>query len=128
MGAEKRIAKRKVTETLDVIDVTSLKSYLVLSKEAKIVNASTSGFLMEIDRRHFELEELKNNINIDKLLNEKIVLFLPQMNLDLEGIITRTKHVGKGIFEVAAQFTPNVPEYWKDCLIELLPEPGEFDD
>ncbi len=128
MGAENRVAKRKVTETIDVQDVTSLKSYLVIAKHAQIVNASTSGFLMHVDRKFFELEDLKNTMNIDTVLNEKIVLFLPQMNLDLEGLITRTKHVGKGVFEIAAQFTPNVPDYWKECLIDLLPEQGEFED
>ena len=128
MGAEKRIAERKYTETIEIVDITSLTSYIIIAKKAQILNASTSGFLMQIERTDFEIDELKNNINIDTLLNEKIVLFLPQMNLDLEGLITRTKHLGKGVFEVAAQFSANVPEYWKECLIDLLPEPGEFSE
>ncbi len=128
MGAENRIAERKNIETIEVIDITSLTSYIIIAKKAQIMNASTSGFLMQIKRIDFEIDELKNNINIDTLLNEKIVLFLPQMNLDLEGLITRTKHLGKGVFEVAAQFSANVPEYWKECLIDLLPEPGELSD
>ncbi len=128
MGAEKRIAERKYTDTVDIIDITSLSSYLIIASNAVMINASTSGFLMHIKRTDFVIDELKNNININTLLNEKIVLFLPQMNLDLEGLITRTKHLGKGVFEVAAQFSANVPDYWKECLIDLLPEPGEFSD
>ena len=128
MGAKNRIAERKVTEVIDIIDITSLTSYIIIAKSATMVNASTSGFLMQVKRADLEPEDLKSNINIDTIVNEKIVLFLPQMNLDLEGIITRTKHLGKGVFEVAAQFSPNVPNYWKECLIDLLPEPGEFSE
>ncbi len=127
MGAEKRTAYRKLTETIDVIDLTSMSNYAVIASTASIINASTSGFLMHIHRNDLNSNELKNNLSLNSLLNEKVVLFLPQMNLDLEGIIMRTKHLGKGVFEIAAQFSPDVPDYWKECLIDLLPVPGEMD-
>ena len=52
-------------------------------------------------------------------------MFLPQLNLDLDGTIIRTKHIGKGVFEVALTFAPDTPHFWRECLVELLPAPGE---
>jgi hypothetical protein len=61
------------------------------------------------------------------LVNQRVVLFLPQMNLDLDGTVMRTKHIGKGQFELGIKFSDDVPEYWRECLIDLLPRPGELD-
>ena len=127
MGAKKRVAKRKETEIIEVIDLTSLSSYQMVATVGQIVNASTSGFLMYIDRVHLSQQTLRESLSIDQIVGENVVLFLPQMSLDLEGKITRTKHRGKGVFEVAVQFSDNVPEYWRECLIDLFPAPGEID-
>lgn len=50
------------------------------------------------------------------------------MNLDLDGTVNRTLHKGRGNFEIAIEFSRDVPEYWRECLIDLLPAPGEMED
>ena len=50
------------------------------------------------------------------------------MDLDITGIIVRTKHCGEGIFEVGIDYTSDAPEYWRECLCDLLPKPGELEN
>jgi hypothetical protein len=126
MAREKRSATRKSVDSILVSDLTSLSSYSVLAKEGYIVDASTSGFLLVVSRKHLVQKELKQDLNMDKLVGQQVVLYLPQMNLDLDGRVTRTHHRGSGFFEVAIEFGPDVPKYWKECLIDLLPTPGEI--
>lgn len=128
MKAERRIAARKVVDFIHVNELTSLSSYSVLAHEAVIVDASQSGFLLAVDRTQLVPKEFRENLNMDSLIGHQVVMFLPQMNLDLDGTVTRASHVGKGRFEIAVTFSKDVPEYWRDCLVELLPAPGEILD
>lgn len=127
-SAERRIADRKDTQTIVVSDVTSLSSYGVIMHTAQIVDASSSGFRMLVDRKDLGTPDLKQSLNLDMLIGHQVVMFLPDMNLDLDGYIRRTLHIGKGIFEVAVEFSSDVPEYWRECLVDLLPAPGEIED
>ncbi|MGE4130167.1 MAG: hypothetical protein AB7F86_00935 [Bdellovibrionales bacterium] len=126
MKAERRLAARKVVDTIHVAELTSLSSYSVISREGIIVDASQSGFLVKVDRNSLVPKEYRENLNLSHLVGHQVVMYLPQMNLDLDGTITRADHVGKGKFEIAITFSPEVPEYWRGCLVDLLPEPGEM--
>lgn len=123
---DRRIAARKVVDFIHIAELTSLSSYSVIAREGVIIDASQSGFLMRIDRAHLIPKEYRENLSMHNLVGHQVVMFLPQMNLDLDGTITRAEHVGKGHFEIACTFSPDVPEYWRDCLVELLPAPGEI--
>ena len=127
-SAEKRVAQRKDVETIVVSDVTSLSSYGVIMHTANIVDASSSGFLMLVDRKDLGTKDLKASLTLDMLIGHQVVMFLPDMNLDLDGFVRRTAHLGKGIYEVAVEFSPDVPEYWRECLVDLLPAPGELEE
>lgn len=127
MGAERRkVADRKSVDGIHVSDLTSLNDFKVIARQGQIVDASTTGFLMEIDRRDLVPDLLKKNLTIDPVVGQNVVLYLPQMNLDLDGTITRASHKGRGIYHVAVEFSEDVPEYWRECLIDLLPGPGEM--
>lgn len=126
MGAERRIAERKSVDSVAIADLTLAENYQLLARHGLIIDASTSGFLMLISRRDLLDKELRSNLNLDTLIGKQVVLFLPQMNLDLDGVIKRTAHTGQGFFEIAVQFSKDVPEYWRECLIDLLPGPGEI--
>ncbi|MCB0410959.1 MAG: hypothetical protein KDD22_00425 [Bdellovibrionales bacterium] len=127
LKADRRIKERKVVEAIEVTELTSLKNYTLLAQTAHIIDASSKGFLLEIDRRDLIPDELKEHLTLDSLINEPVVMFLPQMNLDLDGTIQRARHAGKGVFHIAVDFSDGVPEYWRECLIDLLPAPGEID-
>ena len=127
MGAEKRIAERKSVDYVSVCDLTSLNNYTLIATQGYITDASTAGFLLVLSRGDLAQGELKQNLNLDPIIGQDVVLYLPQMNLDLDGTVTRATHTGRGNFEVAVKFSADIPEYWKECLMDLLPEPGEFE-
>ncbi len=128
MKAERRIATRKVVDFIHVAELTSMSNYSVIAREGVIVDASQSGFLVTVDRTQLVPKDFRENLDLKSLVGHQVVMFLPQMNLDLDGTITRATHVGKGRFEIAVTFSPDVPEYWRDCLVDLLPAPGEILD
>lgn len=127
MSNERRVADRKSIDYIQVNDLTSITDYTVIAKHGQIVNASTSGFLLEIDRKDLIPQHLKENLTLEATLGQQVVLYLPQMNLDLDGTITRATHSGRGKFVIAVDFSAEVPEYWRACLIDLLPAPGEIE-
>lgn len=124
--AERRIHTRKTIDQIVVSELTSLSNYNVIAHSGIIVDASASGFLLQLERIHLTSRELRESLSLDPLVGHQVVMFLPQMNLDLDGTIIRAEHKGKGRFEVAITFSPDVPEYWRDCLVDLLPAPGEM--
>ena len=126
MKLDRRVAARKVVDFIHVNELTSLSSYSVIAREGVIMDASQSGMLLHIERSNLVPKEFRDNLSLANLIGHQVVMYLPQMNLDLDGTITRADHVGKGHFEVAITFSPDVPEYWRDCLVELLPAPGEI--
>jgi hypothetical protein len=127
MSKNKRVASRKDVDFIKVNDLTSTTDFSVIAQTGQIINASASGFLLQIHRKDILPEELKANLTLDATLGQDVVLYLPQMNLDLDGTITRASHMGKGRFVVAIDFSSEIPSYWRDCLIDLLPAPGEIE-
>jgi hypothetical protein len=127
MSNERRVSPRKSVDFIQVNDLTSITDYSVIAKSGQIINASTTGFLLEIDRKDLIPQTLKVNLTLESTLGQQVVLYLPQMNLDLDGTITRASHSGRGKFIVAVDFSAEVPEYWRACLIDLLPAPGEIE-
>lgn len=126
-NSDRRIASRKEVDYIQVNDLTSVHDYTVIANTGLIINASTSGFLMELHRDNLVPEHLRNNLSLESTLGQQVVLYLPQMNLDLDGMISRATHKGNGIYHVAIEFSADVPEYWRACLIDLLPEEGELE-
>ena len=127
MGAEKRQAERKSVDYVNICDLTSLTNYNLIANQGYIVDASIDGFLLVISRQDLVPDDLRQNLDLESIVGQDVVLYLPQMNLDLDGCVTRATHKGKGNFEVAVRFSPDIPEYWKECLMDLLPSPGEID-
>ena len=126
MGAEKREFKRKPVDYVHINDLISLDNYTLIASQGYIVDASTSSFKLIVARQDLASHELRGNLHIDSILGQEVVLHLPQMNLDLDGRIEKTRYCGRGNFELVIHFLPHTPDYWKDCLIDLLPGPGEI--
>lgn len=127
MKAERRVANRKIVEPVYILDLTQLEDYTVIGKLGTLVDASTSGFLLHIHRKDLLLNSLKGNLSLEILHGSQVALFIPQMNLDIDGTIRRTRLLKNGYFEVAIDFSADTPQYWKECLVELLPWPGEIE-
>lgn len=126
MKSERRLRARKVVDQIIANELTSLSNYNVIAHAGNIVDASPNGFLLQVDRKDLLSKDLRESLSLDSLVGHHVVMFLPQMNLDLDGTILRTAHKGKGIFDIVITFSNDVPEYWRDCLVDLLPAPGEI--
>lgn len=123
----KRQNRRKDVATIIVEDITALNDYNMIIKEGIIVDASIDGFLMQVNRKDLN-NEYQDTLSLDKMLGMQVALFLPQMNLDLDGFVMRTHHKGNGVFDLYIEFSSEVPDYWRECLVELLPDDEELED
>lgn len=125
-AARTRAPRRKV-DPVRVDMITSLETLVKICKYAEITQASTSGLLMMIKREDLVPTHLRRNLDLSDVHGMKVMIRIADMNLEIAGTITRTKFKGKQGFELAIDYSDDAPEYWRECLLDLLPHPGEFD-
>lgn len=99
----------------------------LLSRTGWIVDASTSGFLLHIDRKDIVPQQFRETLSLAALEGDQVILMIDQMDLEIGGKITRTKRLSKDVYEIAIDYSQDAPQYWRECLLELLPKPGEMD-
>lgn len=123
----KRIAPRKEVEPIKVSYMASLDDLAKIAKNCQIVEASSTGLLLTVLRDDLIPQSLRGNLNLDCLIGNRVYLKLDPMNIEVSGEIRRTKFLGKQGFHIAVDYSEDAPEYWRECLMDLLPKPGEFD-
>lgn len=128
MGAAKRkfrsAPRKDVGKSLAQLTIDSFSSLENLQKLAKygqIVEASASGILIHFKRDDFLRKDLRANLNIDQLVGEKVYFNIHEMDLEISGTVARTEFLGKKGFNVAIDYSSDAPEYWRECLMDLLP-------
>jgi hypothetical protein len=122
-----RSSPRKELSPVKVSYISSLTSFSKLTREGQIVEASATGLLVLVERNELIAPQLRKNLSIDELVGEKVYMRLDDMNLEISGVVARTEFKGKKGFLIAIDYTDDAPEYWRECLMELLPVPGEID-
>jgi hypothetical protein len=115
----KEINKETAKITLD--SLCSMDNLEKLAQFAEVVEASATGILLKIERKDFLNKELRSNLNIDQLIGKEVFFNIHEMNLEISGKVARTKFVGKTGFLVAVDYSDDSPEYWRECLMDLLP-------
>lgn len=108
--------------------VSSLENLSKIARGGFLVEASVSGFLLIIPRDQLVPMEFRRNLNLDSLLGHKILVHLKDLNLEISGRVARTRLRGKVGFEVGVDYSDDAPEYWRECLVDLLPAPGELEE
>jgi hypothetical protein len=98
----------------------------LLARKGFLIEASTTGFLIEIERRDLAPKTFRDSLSLKELEGDKVYLMIDAMNLEVGGVITRTHRVTKDRWHFAVDFREDSPEYWRECLLELLPKPGGF--
>lgn len=126
--SKRRSAPRKEVTPIHVSSLTSLSNFAKIANKAELVQASSSGFLVLVKRADLVPSSLRSNLSLDALVGDRVFIRLQDMNLEISGTIARTKLLGKEGYHVAIDFSDDAPEYWRECLIELLPRPGEIQD
>lgn len=131
MGAQpkfkRRMAPRKQTTPIHVSALTSLDDFTKIARDCDLVEASASGLLLHIKRDSLLPSALRKNLSLDCLIGEKMFMRLADMDLEISGTVARTQLLGKAGFLVAIDYSDDAPEYWRECLADLLPQPGEID-
>lgn len=127
MKSNGRVAPRREITPLEVSSMSSLENLAKIARHGEIVEASTTGFLLLVKREDLIPTILRKNLTLESIHGVKVILHLPQMNIEIAGRIARTKLLGKQGFEIGIDYAEDSPEYWRECLLDLLPAPGEFD-
>ena len=130
MGSTKynrRVAPRKEVSPIHISYLTSLDDFAKIAKDCEIVEASATGILLLIKREDLIPSALRKNLNLDLLIGDRVFMHLEEMNLEISGVIARTQLMGKKGFHIAIDYSDEAPEYWRECLMDLLPQPGELD-
>lgn len=119
-------AAREDLEPLPIRGLTSIDHMTLLARKGFLVEASTTGFLLEIERRDLAPKIFRDSLSLQEIEGDRVYLMIDAMNLEVGGTITRTKRVNKDRYQIAVDFREDAPEYWRECLLELLPRPGGF--
>lgn len=128
MKAERRNSPRKEVSPLGISSLTSVDSAARIARAGSIIDASTTGILITVQRKDLIPKFLRNNLTLESLIGDSVLIHIDMMDLELSGKITRTKFLGRdGGFEIAIDYTEEAPLYWRECLVDLLPDPGEID-
>lgn len=127
-GQNKRVAPRREVSPIQVSSMSSMENLAKIAKYGEIIDASSSGFLLIVKREDLVPAALRKNLSLEPIHGTRVMLHLPQMNIEISGMIKRTRLLGKKGFEIGVDFSDDAPEYWRECLLELLPLPGEFED
>jgi hypothetical protein len=127
-AGDRRISPRKEVTPIHVAYMTSLADFTKIAVNCEIVEASSTGLLLWVRREDLMPSALKKTLTLDVLLGENVFLHLKDMNLEISGAITRTQLLGKKGFHVAVDYSEDAPEYWRECLMDLLPTPGELEE
>jgi hypothetical protein len=128
MAAKKRrMSPRKQTTPIRVSSIASMDDLTKIAKSCDIVEASSSGLLVLLKRDALIPQSLRRNLTLDPLLGDRVFLRLEDMELEISGVVARTQFLGKEGFLLAIDYSEDAPEYWRECLMDLLPRPGELD-
>lgn len=124
----RRSAPRKDIRPLEISTVSSLENLARIAKGGQLTDASISGFRICIPRDQLVPVEFRRNLNLDTLVGTKVLIHLSDLNLEVSGTVRRTKLLGKKGFEIGIDYSDDAPEYWRECLVDLLPAPGEIEE
>lgn len=127
MAAEKRVAPRTELEPIEITAFTSLDHLTMLSRAGQIVEASKTGFCVHVRRKDLVPKQFREVLSLKGLEGGRVMLTLAEMGLEISGTIKRTARLGKDIFEIGIDYSEDAPEYWRECLLDLLPRPGGFE-
>ena len=101
----------------------------IIARNGLLFQISPQGFYLKIHRKDLP-KPLRSHLNLDSICSQEVEMYLPDMNLNLDGTVMKTRHIGKGVFEIFIKFLDTIPQYWCDCFLDTLkcyPD-GEYTD
>lgn len=126
---QRRENLRQAAETaVNVSSITSIDHFITIAQNGWIEEASISGFKIIIKRDDIVPQVLRDSLSLHSIEGDHVMLHLPQLNIEISGRIVRTKQLGKKGYELIVDYSEDSPEYWRECLLDLLPTPEELDE
>ncbi len=125
---EKRHAIRKSIYPIHLERISLGENQIKLCRSGTLIEVSETGFKIMIERDDIIPLHLRSTLDLSELLEERIILHLDEMDLEVEGYVKRTQFIGKGFFEIGIDYSDSAPDYWRQCLVDLLPQPNEIED
>jgi hypothetical protein len=117
--------KRKSTAKIHVLNVKNVNTGEVYFAKATVADVSPTGLLLRVERPDILAHGLRSSLTWSSLHNASVGFSIEVMDTYIEGVVMRTKPEGKGTFVVGIDFRDDAPEYWRECLVDLLPGTGE---
>lgn len=122
-----RQSLRKSIHPIELSRIVLGHNQTQLASGGTLIEVSETGFKLILDRKALKSPKLRSQLDLSELLNETIWIHLNDLDLILEGTVTRTRFIGKGKFEIGIDYSDTAPEYWRECLVDLLPNPNELE-
>ncbi len=94
----------------------------IIVKKAFVSEVTPKGFKLILNYHDLVPESLKLQLHLHDLWYKNIHTYIPDMDMDWEGKVIGTQHLGKGNAEVNIEFFQEVPKYWCECLFDLWPK------
>lgn len=126
-AADRRDSPREELEPIEIRGFTSLDHMTLIARLGYIVDASKTGFLLHIDREELVPRQFRNTLSLQEIEGDKIILMIEPLNLEVGGRIARTKRLTRHLYEIAIDFSDDAPEYWRECLIDMLPRAEDYE-
>ena len=123
-----RKSPRKELSPRSISSLASLDDLAKISRGGEVVQVSSSGILLLVKREDLIPLALRRNLNIDALVGGRVIIHLADLDLEISGKVARTRYIGKKGFEIGIDYSDDAPEYWRECLVDLLPAPGELEE
>jgi hypothetical protein len=123
---DQRGAPREKVDPIEIRALTSLDHMTLLSRMGHIVDASKTGFLLIVERRNIVPQKFRESLSLSELDGDRVILMIEPLNLEIGGVIARTRRLNKESFEIVVDFSNDAPEYWREALIDMLPRSSDY--
>tara|TARA_B100001248_G_scaffold262204_1_gene256706 strand:+ start:4706 stop:5143 length:438 start_codon:yes stop_codon:yes gene_type:complete len=122
-----RTALRKYTEHLEVSSLHFVGEYGDFAAKAEMVQMSSTGMLLRIERKDMD-KKFKRKFDLSDIVGEQLYLCIDAMDLEVDGVVTRIHSPAKNVFDIAIDYSAGAPEYWRECLVDMIPTEGEEEE
>jgi hypothetical protein len=123
---DRRQYPRKWLDPIHIAELKTMDRRTVVAHDGTILNASATGLLIRVERAALSPEICRHDVPLTAIEGEYVVMQIVEMALEIDGRIVRAHQAAPAWCEIAIDFTDNAPEYWRECLADLLPDLGEI--
>lgn len=121
-GSKVPRAARETIQPLAIRGLTSIDHLTQLARTGWLIEASTTGFLLQIPRKELIPKKFRDSLSLSELEGDKVYLLIDAMNLEVGGVVRRTERISKDMWHIGVDFRDDAPDYWRECLMDLLPK------